>query len=145
MATSERAGATICIIVCLSILPGCSAPAIGPDSSIAAASSNGAGSAAATATAARKQNWDCQRIKRGIESLITAMQSAKERAEKEQELMAPTLARVFARVSGSPGAGNAALGEFRKLHGDADQLNGLLREKGCAQHTIGVDAPAFSK
>ncbi len=98
-----------------------------------------------TATLARKQNWYCRRIERAIASLADAMLSAKARAELEEEQLAPTLARTFARVSGPPGAGNAALAEFQELRNDADQLNDLLREKGCATFPIWVDAPEFLK
>lgn len=73
------------------------------------------------------------------------MQSAKERAEKEQQQMAPTLERLLARLSGPPGAGNAALAEFQEARRDADQLNDLMGEKGCAKYDIGVDAPALLK
>ena len=69
----------------------------------------------------------------------------KERAEKEEEQLAQTLKRMFARLSGPPGAGNAALAEFQETHRDADQLNDLLREKGCTTYAIGVDDPAFLK
>lgn len=59
--------------------------------------------------------------------------------------MPQTLARMAARLSGPPGAGNAALTEFQEARSDADQLNDLLREKGCATYPISVDAPAFLK
>ena len=96
-----------------------------------------------TATAARKQDWYCRRIERAIAELTEAMRSAKARAEMEEEQMSPTLARMFARVSGPPGAGNAALAEFQELRSDADQLNELLGEKGCTRYTIDVEPPAF--
>jgi hypothetical protein len=99
----------------------------------------------ATAAAALKQNWNCQRIEKAIANLAAEMLSAKERAEKEQEQMAPTLERLLARLSGPSGAGNAALAESQEARRDADQLNDLLGEKGCATSDIGVDAPAFLK
>jgi hypothetical protein len=105
--------------------------------------SSRAGSSGATATAARKQNWNCQRIEPAIAKLLTGMRATKERAEKEQEQTAQTLERMFARLSGPPGAGNAALAEFQEARDDVDQLNNLLREKGCATYPIGVDAPSF--
>jgi hypothetical protein len=71
------------------------------------------------------------------------MQAAKKQAEAEEEQMAPTLARLFARLSGPPGAGNAALAKFEEARRDADQLNDLLGEKGCARSTIDIEAPAF--
>lgn len=71
------------------------------------------------------------------------MQSAKARAEKEEEQTPQTLARMVARLSGPPGAGNAALTEFTELRSDADQLNDLLREKRCARYRIDVEAPTF--
>ena len=101
--------------------------------------------AGATAREARKQNWGCDKIKRAIANLIPTLEAAKERAEKEEEKTAPTLERLFARLSGPHGAGNAALSEFRETRRDADQLNDLLREKGCARYVIGVDDPAFLK
>jgi hypothetical protein len=96
-----------------------------------------------TATVARKQNWYCRRIERAIAELTEAMRSAKARAEREEEQMSPTLARMFARVSGPPGAGNAAVAEFQELRSDADQLNELLTDKGCTRYTIDVEPPAF--
>jgi hypothetical protein len=105
----------------------------------------GARLAGPTVTLARKQNWYCGRIERAIASLAEAMLAAKTRAELEEQKLAPTLARTFARVSGPPGAGNAALAEFQDLRSDADQLNDLLREKGCATFPIWVDAPEFLK
>ena len=105
----------------------------------------GADKALIASTAARKQNWDCERIERAIAKLLTGMRATKERAEKEQEQPAQTLERMFARNSGPPGAGNAALAEFEEARSDIDKLNVLLREKGCATYPIGVDAPAFLK
>lgn len=99
----------------------------------------------ATAKAARAQKWNCPRIEKTIENLIPTMQTTKQRAEKEQEQAAPTLERMFARVSGPLGAGNTALAEFQKARDDVDQLNDLLGEKGCKTYPVGVDAPAFLK
>jgi hypothetical protein len=73
------------------------------------------------------------------------MQATKKRAEEEEEQMAQTLDRMFARLSGPPGAGNAALADLRETRRDADELNDLLREKGCATYVIDVDDPAFLK
>jgi hypothetical protein len=111
----------------------------------ASIASSGAGSLGPTATAARKQNWDCKRIEPAIAKLLTGMRATKERAEKEQEQPANTIERMFARASGPPGTGNAALDEFQEARSDIDQLNDLLREKGCATYPIGVDVPAFLK
>jgi hypothetical protein len=107
--------------------------------------SSGVHLSGATATAARKQNWGCQRIEPAIAKLLTGMRATKERAEKEQEQPANTIERMFARASGPPGTGNAALDEFQEARSDIDQLNDLLREKGCATYPIGVDVPAFLK
>jgi len=57
--------------------------------------------------------------------------------------MPRTIARAGQRIFGAPGAGNAALVEFREALSDADQLNALLSEHGCAQHRIDVPEPAF--
>ena len=73
------------------------------------------------------------------------MRATKERAEKEQDQPARTLEQMLARASGPRGTGNAALDEFQEARSDIDQLNDLLREKGCAIYPIGVDAPAFLK
>jgi hypothetical protein len=110
---------------------------------LSATSPGGSGLAEASAQAARKHGWGCQQIERAIANLITSMEAAKERAEKEEGQMAQTLERMFVRLSGPPGAGNAALAEFQGMRRDADQLNDLLREKGCATYSIGVDDPAF--
>jgi hypothetical protein len=99
----------------------------------------------ATATAARKQNWGCGRIEPAIAKLLTGMRATKERAEKEQEKPPQTLERMFARFFDPPGAGNAALVEFLEARRDIEQLNDLLREKGCPTYPIGVDYPAFLK
>lgn len=141
----QTAGAPICIILSLSCLPCCAQSQGRPAGVISAPLPSGAGLIEPTAAAARKQNWDCQRIERAIANLITAMEATKERAEKEEEQLAQTLKRMFARLSGPPGAGNAALAEFQETHRDADQLNDLLREKGCTPYAIGVDDPAFPK
>ncbi len=114
-----------------------------PTGAISATSPSGAGLAGPTTRVAREQNWGCQRIERAIANLIAAMTVTKERAEKEEEQMAQTLERMFARFSGPSGAGNAALAELRELRRDADELNGLLRGKGCASYVIDVDDPAF--
>ena len=114
------------------------------EAKVRAAASSVTATGGPTATLARKQNWYCRRIERAIACLAEAMLSAKARAELEEEQLAPTLARMFARVSGPPGAGNAALTEFLELRSDADQLNDLLREKGCATYPVSVDAPAFA-
>ena len=143
MAATKWALAAICVILSLSCLVSCTGPQIPPASALSATLPSSAGLAEATATVARKQNWDCQRIKRAIANLVAAMQAAKARAEAEQEQMAQTLALLFERLSGPPGAGNAALAEFQDARRDADQLNDLLGEKGCATYHIGVDAPTF--
>jgi hypothetical protein len=147
-AMRSQLGAGVACAVCtvLSVLcfPSCTEAQV----RAAAASvtpASGSRLAGPTATLARKQNWYCRRIERAIASLAEAMLSVKARAELEEEQLAPTLARMFARVSGPPGAGNAALAEFQELRSDADQLNDLLREKGCATYPIWVDAPAFLK
>jgi hypothetical protein len=124
-------------------LMGCSETQISPAYVASAMLAGGAGLSGPTAMEARKKNWDCRRIERAIANLALSMQAAKERAEKEEEQMPQTLARMIARLSGPPGAGNAALTEFAELRSDADQLNELLREKGCASYMIDVDAPAF--
>jgi hypothetical protein len=148
-ATRSHGGARLgCAFVC-TILAGLCLPSC-VESQVRAAGSSVTlptvgRSAGATATLARKQNWYCRRIERAIASLTEAMLSAKARAELEEDHLAPTLARMFARASGPPGAGNAALAEFRELRSDADQLNDLLREKGCATYPIWVEAPAFLK
>jgi hypothetical protein len=83
-------------------------------------------------------------IERALASLMEPMRSAKQRAETEQEQLPPTIARMAARLSGSPGSGNAAYAEYQKLHSDAEQLNDLLREKGCASYRIdGEAAPSL--
>jgi hypothetical protein len=110
---------------------------------VSAGALSGADVAGANATAARKQSWNCGRIQQAIKNLIAAMQEAKARAEKHEEQAAPTLLQMLARMSGPPGAGNPVLAEFQSARRDADQLNDLLREKGCATHPIGVAPPDF--
>ena len=125
----RTARAPICIILSLLCLPSCAEPQPRPAGVISTPSPSGAGSAGATAREARKQNWGCDKINREIAALIPTLEAEKERAEKEEEKMAATLERMFARLSGPPGAGNAALAEFRETRRDTDQLNDLLREK----------------
>lgn len=96
-----------------------------------------------TASVARQQNWNCQRIARAIDTLVQTMQSAKARAEREEERMPQTIVRAYERIVGPRGAGNAALIEFHEARSDAGQLSALLGEKGCARHKINVQAPAF--
>ena len=141
----RAARAPMCIILSLSCLPSCAETQIRPTGAMSATSSSGAGLAGATVRAARKQAWGCQQIERAIANLITSMEAMKERAEKEEEQMAQTLERMFARLSGPPGSGNAALAEFQETRRDADQLNDLLREKGCPTYVIDVDDPEFLK
>ena len=138
----RAARAPMCIILSLSCLPSCAEPQIRPAGATSTTSPS-SGLSGATVRAARKQAWGCQQIEQAIANLIIAMEATKVRAEKEEEQMAQTLERMFARLSGPPGAGNAALAEFQETRRDADQLNDLLREKGCATYSIGVDDPAF--
>jgi hypothetical protein len=105
----------------------------------------GPSSPTAVVNLARTQDCKCPRIRQTIVNLIPAMQATKARAEAEQAQTAPTLTRMVARFSGPPGAGNTALAAFQKAYRDAEQLNDLLREKGCATVPVGVDAPAFLK
>lgn len=146
MREQGRAGLACAVCAVLSVLcvPNCTEAQL-RGAAASATPASGARPAGPTATLARKQNWYCRRIERAIASLAEAMLLAKARAELEEEQLASTLARMFARVSGPPGAGNAALVEFQELRSDADQLNDLLREKGCATTPIWVDAPAFLK
>ena len=101
------------------------------------------GGSGPTAAAARKHNWGCQRIERAITGLVEPMRSARARAEKEEQQIPPTLARLAARVSRRPGAGNAALAEFQDISRDAVELSSLFKEKGCAGTTVDVEVPAF--
>ncbi len=137
----NRAGArALLCVICLSCLTNCTGRQL--PSAVSSAAPSVAG---ATATAARKQRWNCERIERAINNLIAAMQEAKARAEKHQEQVAPTLSQMLARISGPPGAGNPALAEFQKAHRDAEQLNDLLSERGCATRSVAVAPPRFSK
>jgi hypothetical protein len=124
-------------------LAGCNAPEIQPVDVVSRPSSIGAPAAGVTTTAARNHNWGCQRIAREIADLAETIRTAKARAEAEQEEFAPTLDRTWARLSGPPGVGNAAFGDYETARKDADQLNDMLREKGCATFDVGVEAPAF--
>lgn len=137
--------ACLCVVICLSCLTNCTGQQLPPAGTVSSGALSGADVAGATVTAARKQSWNCQRIEQTIKNLIAAMQEAKARAEKHQEQVAPTLLQMLARISGPPGAGNPALVEFQRARRDADQLNDLLREKGCATHPIGITPPQFSK
>lgn len=134
----------VCTVLSVLCLPSCTETQVWA-AAVSATLALGARVAGPTATLARKQNWYCGRIERAIASLAEAMLAAKARAELEEEQLAPTLARTFARVSGPPGSGNSALAELQELRSDADQLNDLLREKGCATFPIWVDAPEFLK
>lgn len=141
----RRTRARLCIAICLSCLTNCSGLQLQPADMISPEASSDTDVAGATVTAARKQNWNCQRIEQAIKNLIAAMHEAKVRAEKHQEQVAPTLVQMLARMSGPPGAGNPALGDFQRARRDSDQLNDLLRERGCATHSIAVAPPRFSK
>jgi hypothetical protein len=141
----RRTRARLCIVICLSCLTSCAGQQFPPAGTISSRALSGADVAGTTVTAARKQNWNCQRIEQAIKNLIAAMHEAKARAEKHQEQAAPTLLQMLARMSGPPGAGNPALGDFQKARRDADQLNDLLRERGCATRSIVVAPPRFSK
>ena len=140
----RTAMAPLCVILALLCLARCAGPQTQPAVANSATVSRGAGSSAAV-DLARKQDWNCPRIRQTIANLIPEIQAAKARAEHEQAQTAQTLARMAARFASPPGAGNAALAAFQKAHRDADQLNDLLREKVCATVPIGVDAPAFLK
>lgn len=137
----------ICIAISASCLPNssCAETQQRPRGAIPATPLGGTGVAGATATQARRQNWNCQWIEQAIASLVAEMQAAKTLAEKEEEQLATTLARLLARISGPPGAGNGALVKFEEARREADQLNDLLGEKGCARYVIGVEAPAFMR
>jgi hypothetical protein len=128
-----------CIGLALLGLASCAGPQIQPAVAISAASPSG------VVDAARKQEWNCPRIRQTIANLIPRMLATKARAEQEQAQTAQTLTRMLARYSGPPGSGNTALAAFQNTRRDADQLNDLLREKGCATYPVGVDAPAFLK
>lgn len=129
------------VILSASCLLGCTEARVQPADAISGPSPSGVSFSGPTATAAYKQNWNCQRIERAIANLVEPMQLAKARAKMEEQKIAPTLARMLARLAGPPGAGNAALAEYQHLRSDADQLNELLREKGCASFTIDIGAP----
>lgn len=132
-------------VICLSCLANCTGPQLPPAGAVSSRAPSDADVAVATFTAARKQRWNCEQIERAISNLIAAMQEAKARAEAYEQQVAPTLSQMFARMSGPPGAGNPALAEFQRAHRDAEQLNNLLRDKGCATHAITVAPPRLSK
>lgn len=138
-----RSCAPICIVLFALCPLGCTEAEIRAGNALPGALPDGPGLSGPTATAARKQNWDCRRIESAISNLVESMRSAKTRAEKDEEQTPQTLAHLVARLSGPPGAGNAALAEFTELRSDADQLNDLLKERRCAKHKIDVEAPTF--
>ena len=140
--TTGRWCTSTCIVLSAFCLLGCTEAKIHPVNAVLGASPS-PDVPGPTAMAARKQNWGCPRIESAITSRIESMRSAKARAETEQGQVPPTLARMVARRTGPPGAGNAALTEFRKMRSDASQLNDLLKEKGCARYKIDVEAPTF--
>jgi hypothetical protein len=140
--TMGRWRTSTCVVLSVFWLFGCTDAKIPPANAVPGPSPS-PDISGPTATDARKQNWGCPRIERAITSLIEPMRAAKTRAETEQKQAPPTLARVASRLTGPPGGGNAALTEFQKMRNDASQLNGLLREKGCAERRIDIQAPAF--
>jgi hypothetical protein len=145
LAVLRSAWTSASIVLSVASLSGCSEPQVPPAYLISDPSPRSSPVAAPTAAAARKQNWNCQRIEREMADLGEAMRLAKTRAEIEQEQLAPTLARMVERFSGPPGAGNGAFGDFEAMRGDVDQLNGLLQDKGCATVDVGVEAPALQE
>jgi hypothetical protein len=124
-------------------LTGCTSAEIESSDGATGASPSTVSAPSQTAAAARKQNWNCRRIERAVANLFDASQSAKARAEREEEQLPQTMARMIARLSGPPGAGNAALADFEETRRQADELNHLLREKGCATYEIDAGEPAF--
>lgn len=135
--------ASICIVPFALCPLGCTEAEIRAGNALPGALPDAPALSGPTAAAARKQNWDCRRIESAISNLVESMRSAKARAEKDEEQAPQTLAHLVARLTGPPGAGNAAVAEFTELRSDADQLNDLLKEKRCARYKIDVEAPTF--
>ncbi len=136
--------ALIFVILWATLLASCAEPKLRPSGTVSATLSQLAERPELTAKAARDQKWTCQRIERAIVSLSETMRVTRKQAEEEQQALAPTIARMFARASGAPGAGNAALAEFHEAQRDAEQLNALLREKGCPSRPVGNSTPEWS-
>ena len=103
-----------------SLVPDPVAPSPNPSASLkgantASVASSGAGSAGPTASGGSETELGLStRSNRQSRSSLPGCGRTKERAEKEQEQLAKTLERMFARLSGPPGAGNAALAEFQQ-------------------------------
>jgi hypothetical protein len=140
---ARRACAATFSLVSVLCLTGCTSAEIESSDGATGAPPSTASVPGATAEVARKQNWNGQRIERAIANLFDDAQAAKARAEKEQEQLPQTMARMIARLSGPPGAGNAALADFEETRSKAGELNHLLREKGCASYEIDAGKPAF--
>ncbi len=139
----QRERAFVCVALSAACVLGCSDPQMSIGSVASATLPHHANPASATAAVARRQNWNCRRIEREIADLVAPMRTAMSRAEEEEARMPQTLARTVARLSGPPGAGNAAFADFTELRNDADRLNDLLKEKKCAGYVIDVGLPAF--
>lgn len=131
------------VLISAACLSGCSEQQTSLGSAASAALPSRARMPASTATEAQRQNWKCQRIERAITDLVEPMRAALVRTEKEEEQMPQTLVRTMERLSGPPGAGNAAFAEFTELRNDADRLNDLLRRKRCAEYRVDIGEPAF--
>ena len=96
-----------------------------------------------TLTSAEK-NWHCEALQNAVQARITKFASLMQQAKAESDATAPTLAKLFARTFGAPGADISALSQIKPERAAADAYNDTSKSKGCAPVDIDGKLPAIT-
>ena len=89
-----------------------------------------------------ERKLDCRALAGAVTAQIAEIKTLRLKARKEQLEPAPSLTRMFARMSGPPGSGIAALEEIAYARAKADAFNAELQARRCK--TILIDAELAS-
>ena len=78
-----------------------------------------------------EQHWHCGALENAIQVIIAKIQGYNQTARAESETIAPTVSRVWVRMTEGVGIESPSLRDARQERERADAYNALLQAKGC--------------
>ena len=87
---------------------------------------------------AAEQNWHCGGLENAMQVHVSKIIALDQQVKNENKTVAPTLARMFSRLTDGPGTDSPALNQIGAERVIADAYNDQLRAKKCP--TVDIDA-----